>query len=130
MVAFVGERPKEERLLEKMVEAMKFAPGETAVIFSERPRQCFKEILSVSPRVIVALGAAALNLLLGRRERLSMVHGRVFDCTVQNEGISSEFKLVPIFHPDILAINPGMKRAAWGDLQKVFPLVGRSVVRY
>ena len=127
LVAFVGNRPKEEGLLEKMVAAMGFAPGEAVVIFSDRPHRCFREIQSASPRVVVALGASALNLLLGRRERLSLVHGRVFDGGIQDKGIYSEFKLIPVFHPDILAINPGMKRAAWGDLQKVFPLLGRSV---
>ena len=130
LTAFVGERPKEEGLLEKMVGAMKFALGEAIVVFSDDPQQCFKEILTASPQVIVSIGAASLNLLLGRRERLSLVHGRVFDCIVQNKEISSEFKLVPIFHPDILAINPSMKRVAWNDLQKVFPLVGRSVIQY
>ena len=130
LVAFVGERPKEEELLGKMVGAMKFAPGEAVVIFSDRPTQCFKEILSVSPRMIVAMGASTMNLLLGRRERLSLVHGKVFDCIIQVKGACGRFPLLPIFHPNILSINPGMKRAAWIDLQKVFPLVGRDFVRY
>ena len=127
-MAFVGNRPREQALLEKMVGAMKFAEGETAVIFSDHPRQCFKEILSVSPKVIVTLGASALNLLLGRRERLSLVHGKTFECLIQSKELSSgNFPLIPIFHPDILAINSDMKRAAWQDLQHVFPMVGRTV---
>ena len=126
LVAFVGERPADEGLLERMMGAMKFAPGETAVIFSDRPEKCFQEIISVSPRVVVALGASSLSLLLGRRERLSMAHGKIFDGKVKSRGNDSTFKLIPVFHPDILAINPAMKRVAWSDLQKVFSLGGKS----
>ena len=126
LVAFVGERPQEEALLERMVGAMKFGSGEAVVIFSNRPDQCFKEIVSASPEVVVTLGASTLKLLRGRRERLSLVHGRVFDGNIQTKDGQATFKLVPVFHPDILAINPAMKRAAWSDLQKVFPLVGKA----
>lgn len=78
-------------------------------------------ILEKRPKVVVSLGATVTNILLGRREKLSTIHGQFFDKRV---GVC-HYSLMPLFHPDYLLINPNMKRTAWVDLQKVMERVGK-----
>jgi hypothetical protein len=136
-VVFVGERPKDADnapgdMLGRMIVAMKLAEG--SFVRYELARDADEQRLrdeaatflaSVSPRIVVAMGAIASNILLGKKERLSKIHGQEFPLTLSSE--SSEethgLTLVPLFHPDFLAINPNMKRAAWEDLQKVMSLL-------
>ncbi len=73
------------------------------------------------PKVVVSLGATITNILLGKREKLSTIHGQFID---KKHG-ECVFALMPIFHPEFLTINPNMKRTAWIDLQKVMERVGK-----
>jgi uracil-DNA glycosylase family 4 len=73
------------------------------------------------PKIVVSLGATVTNILLGKREKLSTIHGQFFE---KQQGVCN-FSLMPIFHPDFLIINPNMKRTAWIDLQKVMGRIGK-----
>ena len=121
------ENSEEEMdLLANMIIAMKLGPEEYVRMSyedSDYNGDEFKKIASViyssQPDIVITLGAVATNNLIGKRERLSRVHGKIFNRLLSFKN-KEEFKihLMPVFHPDFLKINPNMKRAAWIDLQK------------
>ena len=78
-------------------------------------------ILEIRPRIVVSLGATVTNVLLGKREKMSTIHGQFFEKKING----CDYALMPIFHPDFLVINPNMKRTAWIDLQKVMERIGK-----
>jgi DNA polymerase len=69
----------------------------------------FKQIDVVRPQVIVALGATAATYLLGQRQPLAGLRGRVhaFRGT----------QLIVTYHPAFLLRDPRQKKEAWADLQ-------------
>lgn len=69
----------------------------------------FKQIDVVRPQVIVALGATAATYLLGHRQPLAGLRGRVhaFRGT----------QLIVTYHPAFLLRDPRQKKEAWADLQ-------------
>ena len=79
-------------------------------------------ILEIRPRIVVSLGATVTNILLGKREKMSTIHGQFFE----RKTSGCDYALMPIFHPDFLVINPNMKRTAWIDLQKVMERIGKN----
>jgi DNA polymerase len=68
-----------------------------------------KQIEVVRPEVIVALGATAATYLLGQRQPLAGLRGRVH----QFRGA----KLIVTYHPAFLLRDPRQKKEAWADLQ-------------
>ena len=70
-----------------------------------------KQIDSIAPAVICAMGPHAAQMLLRANEPLFRLRGRFHDF----RGIA----LMPTFHPDFLIKNPEMKKAAWHDLQMI-----------
>lgn len=74
------------------------------------------QIAAVSPEVIVALGATALEALLGRQAPITRVRGRWMDW----RGVP----LMPTFHPSYLLRNPAAKREVWQDIQAVMARLG------
>ncbi|WP_127718011.1 uracil-DNA glycosylase family protein [Halobacteriovorax sp. HLS] len=119
-------------LLGKMIIAMKLEEGDflrSALVGESEQEQCeniLKEIVAFSPDVVITLGAVSTNLLYGRKEKLSKVHGQCFERIIEVSGESKEFKFVPVFHPELLEINPSMKRTAWIDLQKIMEMIGKK----
>ena len=79
----------------------------------------FRQLASIQPRVVIALGAFAARTLLVTEEPISRLRGRVFDFRGA--------KLIPTFHPSFLLRSPGNKREAWEDLKTALGLIGRSV---
>ena len=69
----------------------------------------FGQIDVVRPEVIVALGATASTYLLGARQPLAGLRGRVH--TVRGA------KLIVTYHPAYLLRDPRQKKEAWADLQ-------------
>jgi DNA polymerase len=69
----------------------------------------FRQIDVVRPEVLVALGATAATYLLGQRQPLAGLRGRVH--------AFRETKLIVTYHPAYLLRDPRQKRAAWEDLQ-------------
>lgn len=147
LVLFVGDtysNQESEDLLGKMIKAMKLEGSEFYRLkFNEslesaenlaqnleapslETLEIFKVIKEKDPQIVVSLGATVTNVLLGRREKLSSIHGQFFTQTIKLAEGELSYELMPIFHPDFLLINPNMKRTAWIDLQKVMELVGKN----
>ncbi|MBI4818401.1 MAG: uracil-DNA glycosylase [Deltaproteobacteria bacterium] len=78
-----------------------------------------KQIESVRPKVIVALGRHATHTLLRTDTAISRLRGR---WTVY-QGVP----LMPTYHPAYLLRNPGDKRLVWEDLKSVLAALGRVV---
>jgi len=69
----------------------------------------FRQIDVVRPEVLVALGATAATYLLGSRQPLAGLRGRVHGFR--------ETKLIVTYHPAYLLRDPRQKKEAWADLQ-------------
>ena len=69
----------------------------------------FRQIDVIQPEVIVALGATAATYLLGQRQPLAGLRGRVHNWRGS--------KLIVTYHPAYLLRDPRQKKEAWADLQ-------------
>ena len=148
-VMFVGEAPGADedqqgepfvgragQLLTKMIEAMGFARNDVYIanVLKCRPpgnrnpepdeiARCepflFRQLASVEPRVVIALGAFAARTLLKTDEPISRLRERVYDYRGA--------KLIPTFHPSFLLRSPGYKREAWEDLKQALSILGREL---
>lgn len=87
--------------------------------------ELLNSIIEKKPEIVVSLGATVTNILLGRREKLSGIHGQFVEKTISLDSKAHTFTIMPLFHPDFLVINPNMKRTAWIDLQKVMERIGK-----
>lgn len=129
----VNETETQEDLLIKMITAMKldFAeyirlPFTSSDFNSDEVKVLAGILLHKTPKIIITMGAVATNNLLGKKERLSRVHGKIFDRTIEfKKSEKINIKIMPLFHPDFLKINPNMKRAAWIDLQKAMEYLSK-----
>jgi DNA polymerase len=150
-VMFVGEAPGADediqgepfvgragQLLTKMIGAMGFSRDDVYIanVLKCRPpnnrnpepdevEQCepflFRQIASIQPKVIIALGKFAAQALLKSSDPISRLRGRVYDYRGA--------KLIPTFHPSFLLRSPGYKREAWDDLKQALAILGREVPR-
>jgi uracil-DNA glycosylase len=75
----------------------------------------FRQIDTIKPKVIVALGTFAAKSLLKSNDSISRLRGRVFEYRGA--------KLVPTFHPAFLLRNPSCRREVWEDMKKVRALL-------
>jgi DNA polymerase len=69
----------------------------------------FRQIDAVRPEVLVALGATAATYLLGARQPLAGLRGRVHSFRGS--------RLIVTYHPAYLLRDPRQKKEAWADLQ-------------
>ena len=69
----------------------------------------FRQIDVIRPQVIVALGATAATYLLGQRQPLAGLRGRVHAWRGS--------QLIVTYHPAFLLRDPRQKKEAWADLQ-------------
>jgi uracil-DNA glycosylase family 4 len=69
----------------------------------------FRQIDVVRPQVLVALGATAATYLLGQRQPLAGLRGRVH--------VVRGCQLIVTYHPAFLLRDPRQKKEAWADLQ-------------
>lgn len=69
----------------------------------------FRQIDVVRPQVLVALGATAATYLLGHRQPLAGLRGRVH--------AFRGMQLIVTYHPAYLLRDPRQKKEAWADLQ-------------
>jgi uracil-DNA glycosylase family 4 len=80
---------------------------------SEEANTCspflFRQIDVVRPEVLVALGATAATYLLGQRQPLAGLRGRIHSFRGT--------KLIVTYHPAFLLRDPRQKKEAWADLQ-------------
>ena len=76
----------------------------------------FRQIDTIRPRVIVALGTFAAHTLLGSDAPISRLRGRV-------HSFRGGIKLIPTFHPAFLLRSPDRKREVWEDMKQVRALL-------
>ncbi len=74
----------------------------------------------VEPKVLVLLGATAVEGLLGLRGGITRLRGkwRLYD---------GRIPVMPTFHPAYLLRTPAAKREVWTDLQEVLRHLGRPI---
>ena len=148
-VAFVGEGPGEEedrqglpfvgpagQLLDRMIAAMQLSRDDVYVcnIVKCRPpsnrkpepdemAQCMpflaEQLDIIQPKVIVALGATAVQGLFGTTEGITRMRG-------QWKSYRGTIPVMPTFHPAYLLRQPQAKREVWRDLQEVLRLLHSS----
>jgi DNA polymerase len=81
-----------------------------------------QQLAIVQPKVIVALGATAVQGLCGTSEGITRLRGKwkLYKGTIP---------IMPTFHPAYLLRNPAAKRDVWNDLQDVMKHLGRPIPR-
>lgn len=79
----------------------------------------FRQLDTIRPRVIVALGTFAAHALLATDTPISRLRGQVYE-------FRNGAKLIPTFHPAYLLRSPERKRDVWEDMKKVRDLLARS----
>jgi uracil-DNA glycosylase family 4 len=142
---FVGEAPGADedmqgepfvgragQLLTKIIEAMGFTRKDVYIanVLKCRPpgnrnpepdevAQCqpflFRQIETVQPKVMVALGTFAAQALLETKDPISKLRGRAWPCR--------DRLLVPTFHPAFLLRSPERKRDTWDDMKLVLRIL-------
>jgi len=147
-LCFVGEGPgadedaqgfpfvgKAGQLLDRMIEAMGFGRDDVYVcnIVKCRPPENRKpepeemaacmpylaeQLEVLSPEVIVALGATAVQGLFGTSEGITRLRGRW-------KLYKGRIPVMPTFHPAYLLRTPSAKKEVWDDLQAVLRQMGR-----
>jgi DNA polymerase len=123
-IPFVG---RAGQLLTKMIEAMGYTRDSVYIanVIKCRPPEnrnpepdevaacepfLFRQVESIKPKVIVALGTFAAQALLRTQDSISRLRGRVY--------VYGGAKLIPTFHPAYLLRSPEKKRDAWEDLKR------------
>jgi DNA polymerase len=74
----------------------------------------------LEPQVIVALGATAVQGLLGTSEGIMRLRGKW-------KLFKGRIAVMPTFHPAYLLRTPAAKREVWDDLQAVLRQMGRPI---
>ena len=129
---FVG---RAGQLLTKIIEAIQLTRSQVYIanVIKCRPpqnrnpepdevEQCepflFRQIDTIRPKVIVALGKFAAQSLLRTTEPITKIRGREFQ---YREAI-----LIPTYHPAYLLRNPPAKRDVWEDMKRVRQLLDQG----
>jgi DNA polymerase len=94
---------------------LKCRPPENRTPAPDEVEQCLpyleQQLALVRPALICALGLSATQALLQTKSSMASLRGRTFEY----RGIP----LIPTYHPAALLRNPGLKREAWTDMQRV-----------
>jgi DNA polymerase len=87
-----------------------------------------RQIATIKPKVIVALGAVAARTLLAINDSMSNLRGRWYEFRPagvrSNDPNWSSAKLAVTYHPAFLLRDPRQKKEAWKDLQMVMKELG------
>lgn len=123
---FIG---KSGQLLDKILEACGFTrqehvfisnivrchPPENRVPSRQEASTCLpwltRQIELVDPKILILLGATALQYMAGPEHRISRERGTWINC--QNR------LAMPVYHPAALLRNPSLKRDTWEDFKKI-----------
>ena len=70
-----------------------------------------KQIQSIQPKMICALGTFAAQTLLSTNAKITALRGRFFDL--------GGIKVLPTYHPAYLLRNPERKREVWDDMKQI-----------
>ena len=85
-----------------------------------------RQIELIQPKVIVALGSFAAQMLLGTKTGITRLRGEFHDCNVAGLRVPPHKKppvVMPTFHPAYLLRNPNAKRDVWEDIQQVMAVL-------
>jgi uracil-DNA glycosylase family 4 len=93
------------------------APLETAACLPFTRRQ----IALVDPKILVCLGAASAQTLLGGKEGIMRMRGRWFSYAVGGK----EIQAIAMLHPAYLLRQPAQKKLAWQDLRMLDKEINR-----
>ncbi len=145
----IGEAPGEEediqgfpfvgkagQLLDKILNAIDFSREEVFIanILKCRPPQnrdplpeeiicclpyLMKQFEIIQPKIVLALGRIAAQVLMKRTDSLSRMRGKVY-----NQG---PYDIVVTYHPAALLRNPQWKRPLWEDVQQLRFLYDKKV---
>jgi DNA polymerase len=74
-----------------------------------------RQVRTIQPKVIVALGTFAAHALLKTQDPISRLRGRIYRY--------GDAMLIPTFHPAYLLRSPERKRDTWEDMKKVRALL-------
>ncbi len=88
-------------------------PQETAICLPFIGRQ----IALAKPDILVCLGAAATQTLLGLKEGIMRSRGRWRDFEIDEDEGPRAIRALPTLHPAYLLRTPSAKRNAWADLR-------------
>ena len=87
-----------------------------------------RQVATIKPKVIVALGAVAAKTLLAINESMSNLRGRWYEFRPtgvrSNDPNWTAAKLAVTYHPAFLLRDPRQKKEAWKDLQMVMKELG------
>ena len=87
-----------------------------------------RQIATIKPKVIVALGAVAARTLLAINDSMSNLRGRWYEFRPagvrSNDPDWTSAKLAVTYHPAFLLRDPRQKKEAWKDLQMVMKELG------
>jgi len=87
-----------------------------------------RQVATIKPKVIVALGAVAAKTLLAINDSMSNLRGRWYEFKPtgvrSNDPNWSGVKLAVTYHPAFLLRDPRQKKEAWKDLQMVMKELG------
>jgi len=87
-----------------------------------------RQIATIKPKVIVALGAVAAKTLLAISESMSNLRGRWYEFRPtgvrSNDPNWTSAKLAVTYHPAFLLRDPRQKKEAWKDLRMVMKELG------
>lgn len=152
ILMFVGEGPGADedasgrpfigragQLLTKMIEAMKMKREDVFIanVVKSRPpgnrapekdetEACipflFRQIAVVRPKLIITLGNPSTQALLGTKEGITKIRGKIFDYP-RVPGV----KVLPTFHPAYLLRSPDKKREAWEDLKQAMAFLNGEI---
>ena len=81
-----------------------------------------RQIELIQPKVIVALGSFAAQMLLGTKIGITKLRGEFHPCNVAGIRVLPHKKppvIMPTYHPAYLLRNPSGKRDVWEDVKKV-----------
>jgi uracil-DNA glycosylase len=87
-----------------------------------------RQVATIKPRVIVALGAVAARTLLAINDSMSNLRGRWYEFAPtgvrSNDPSWTGARLAVTYHPAFLLRDPRQKKEAWKDLQMVMRELG------
>ncbi len=90
----------------------------------------WEQLQTISPEVIVALGAPAAQTLLNTREPIGRLRGRFHDFYPSGSPmIGQSIAVMPTYHPAYLLRSPQEKSKAWEDLKQVMTRLGLPLPR-
>ena len=81
-----------------------------------------RQIELIQPKVIVALGSFAAQMMLGTKIGITKLRGEFHPCNVAGLRVPPHRQppvVMPTYHPAYLLRNPGAKREVWEDVKTV-----------